>query len=160
MLYTGDTMTNFFSWFRKIILTILLSFLFSGSSLATENGAIQVNIKGINVDLGGSLIIALFHTEGSWPKHDSALARKVAPVSEDSIQIKFDQITLHNTYAVQVLHDENQNDKLDFRWFPYPRPEEGTGVSNNNRRMGPPSFEKALFSAENPETNIEINLKY
>lgn len=160
MLYTDGTMPNTSNSFQITVLILLFFLVATSNCLAAENGRIKVNIEEIKVDQGGNLIIALFNAEGSWPKHDSALFRKVVPVSETLMQVEFDQIILSKTYAVQVLHDKNRNDKLDFRWFPYPRPNEGTGISNNNSRIGPPSFEKALFSADNPETSIQIKLSY
>lgn len=160
LLYTDDIMTKTVYVFPNIILVLLFILISASNCFAVEDGTIQVNIEEIKVDLGGNLILALFNAEGSWPKHDSALSRKVVPVSGPSMQINFDQISLDSTYAVQVLHDANRNDKLDFRWFPYPKPSEGTGVSNNNRRIGSPLFEKALFLTDGPETSIQIKLDY
>ncbi|HKJ04427.1 MAG TPA: DUF2141 domain-containing protein [Geopsychrobacteraceae bacterium] len=139
----------------------LLSFLFWGlPALSAEKGEILINVEGIKAAQSGQLIIALFAEEDSWPKHDSALSRKKIAVTGTSAQVRLEAVDSETDYAVQVLHDKNSNGKLDFRWFPYPKPAEGVGVSNNNRRIGPPSFEKALFRIDGKKTTITIQLSY
>jgi uncharacterized protein (DUF2141 family) len=81
------------------------------------------------------------------------------PVQSDSITVTFVGLP-RGPYAVQVLHDENENGKLDFRWFPFPKPKEGAGVSNNNHRMGKPSYEKAEFTVDKPSVVVQIQLRY
>lgn len=145
---------------RAAILALVLSLIVIPASFADQKNHIQVTVEGIRAEQGGALIVALFNAEGSWPKHDTALRRKVMTVTGSTMQIIFEQIATDHKYAIQVLHDRNRNDKLDFRWFPYPKPKEGVGVSNNNRRIGPPSYEKALFQVKGPETTLTIQLGY
>lgn len=140
--------------------TLLLVLLSVSLCPATETGRILVNVEGIKPEQGGNLAFALFDAEGSWPKHNSALKRGIVPVSATTMQLEFNSVPLNNLYAVQVIHDKNGNNKLDFRWFPYPKPKEGVGVSNNNRRIGPPLYEKALFQADDSTTSIRVRLNY
>lgn len=148
--------------FRKLLMIIpaALLLLFVTNIATADQGLIIVDIEQIEADRAGNLIIALFDAEGSWPKHDSALGRQTVPVSGSEMQVRFESVVTGRPYAVQVLHDSNTNNKLDFRWFPYPKPKEGVGVSNNNRKIGPPSFEKALFRADTNQTTIAIQLSY
>lgn len=139
----------------------LLPFMFLAlPAQSADTGDILVNIKGIKAEQAGQLIIALFDEKGSWPKHDSAVQRVKVPVSGPTAEIPLKVVAANKPYAVQVLHDKNSNDKLDMRWFPYPKPKEGVGVSNNNSRIGPPSFEKARFTTAGTETVISITLAY
>lgn len=153
-------MINIFRYLRSLPALLLILLLNVPVCSAVEYGRIMINIDGIKSEQGGKLVVALFDTEGSWPKHDSVLSLKTIIVSGAAMQTEFDSIKLNSSYAVQVLHDKNSNGKLDFRWFPFPKPTEGVGVSNNNRRLGPPSFEKALFQTDDETTTISIQLDY
>jgi uncharacterized protein (DUF2141 family) len=63
------------------------------------------------------------------------------------------------TYAVSVFHDENMNGKLDKNFVGAPK--EGYGASNNpKKRMGPPKFDEAKFSADQLQHSVEIKLIY
>jgi uncharacterized protein (DUF2141 family) len=73
-------------------------------------------------------------------------------------QAVFERIP-QGVYAVAVFHDENMNGKLDSNFFGIPK--EGYGASNNpKKRIGPPKFEQAKFSLNQPECSIEISLMY
>lgn len=126
---------------------------------AVDSVHLQLEVTGINAERGGDLVIALFDREGTWPKHDSALRRKTIAVRASSMRIALGSIEVDREYAIQVFHDQNGNGKLDFRWFPYPRPKEAVGVSNNNRKLGPPSFEKALFRSNDLNEALVIQLQ-
>ena len=61
-------------------------------------------------------------------------------------------------YAISIIHDENNNDKLDTNFMGIPK--EGFGFSNNPRIFfGPPSFEKASFEFSQSK-EISIEMKY
>jgi len=63
------------------------------------------------------------------------------------------------TYAISVLHDQNDYGKMDKNIMGIPK--EGYGASNNPRkRMGPPGFDEAKFSVNQPQQTIEIKLMY
>jgi uncharacterized protein (DUF2141 family) len=70
------------------------------------------------------------------------------------------QLTIGNVlpgkYAVNVIHDKNNNNKLDTNWLGIPT--EGWGCSNDARGfMRAPSFSDKLFAVQS-NTNITINL--
>ena len=61
-------------------------------------------------------------------------------------------------YAIKVYHDENGNKELDTRIFGIPK--ERYGFSNNARgTMGPPEYEKAVFSLNSSKKEIFIIVK-
>ena len=61
-----------------------------------------------------------------------------------SARISFDSIS-PGKYAIQFFHDENENQKMDFSLIGIPK--EKFGSSNNIKPiLGPPKFEKMLFS--------------
>ena len=62
-------------------------------------------------------------------------------------------------YAVAVLHDENENDEMDFNFLGMPL--EGYGFSNDAAAMfGPPSFEAAAFKLSPRASYIPIKIRY
>ena len=67
-----------------------------------------------------------------------------SPVINYSARISFDSIS-PGKYAIQFFHDENENQKIDFSLIGIPK--EKFGSSNNVKPiLGPPKFEKMLFS--------------
>jgi uncharacterized protein (DUF2141 family) len=68
----------------------------------------------------------------------------------------FGQLPCGKRYAVSAHHDENENKKLDTKWFVLPR--EPVGASNDARgTMGPPSFEDASMPLA-ADTSLHIQM--
>jgi uncharacterized protein (DUF2141 family) len=62
-------------------------------------------------------------------------------------------------YAMVVIHDENENQKLDRNIFGIPK--EGFGFSNNPRiRFSAPSWQAASTAVACPATQVDIRLIY
>ena len=123
-------------------------------------GAIVVTVLDIRIDQGGSIVAGLFKGKDGWLDLNKALLKKTLKAASDSLAVVFDGVPYDSTYAVEVIHDKNENGKLDFRKFPYPRPTEGAGVSNNKFRMGPPDYEKARFALSAASTSVRIKMRY
>jgi len=136
-----------------------LLFAFVGQTLDQNRTEIEVSIYTIKVKMGGDLIVSLYDNEETWLKLDKALAVKTVPADSDTIVVKFIDI-VPGKYAVSVIHDRNQDGKMNMRIFPFPKPKEGVGVSNNSRRMGKPKFDKALFEVPAQGITIGIDLFY
>jgi len=145
-------------------LSFLLSLTLAGSLAAqvpAPAGAIDVTISGIRVKQGGELIVALYDRAGGWLQTDSALAVRKLPVGADSVvSVTFDGLAADTGYAITVIHDRNGNGKMDMRWFPFPKPKEGTGVSQNHVRAGPPEYGKALVPVRDSTARITIEMRY
>jgi uncharacterized protein (DUF2141 family) len=62
------------------------------------------------------------------------------------------------TYAVQVIHDENDNQALD---RPGLLPTEGMGFSRDApMRFGPPSWNDARFDLAEPGATVRLSMRY
>ncbi len=143
------------------VLLALLTLLHGVPSSARENlGTVSVTVEGIRAKDRGVLVVALFRGESGWLDPDSTFARRVVPVSADTTRIAFEAVPHDTSYALQVFHDRNENGKMDMRWFPYPKPKEGGGVSNNNVRRGPPKFDKARFAVSDSSVTLRITMRY
>ncbi len=123
-------------------------------------GAIIVTAAGIRTGEGGSLIFALYRDKAGWLDEDKAFLKKVVKVKSDSATVTFEGVPYDSTYAVQIIHDKNGNGRFDMRKFPYPRPKEGGGVSNNTFRLGPPAWDKARFALAGPSVSVRIGMRY
>ena len=133
----------------------------AASAPADESaGTVVVTAIGIRIDQGGSLVVALYRDKASWLDEDKAFLTKAVKVISDSMTVTFEGVPHDSTYAVEVIHDKNDNGKLDMRKFPYPRPKEGGGVSNNTFRLGPPAYDKARFALAESSVSIRVVMRY
>lgn len=148
-------------------LTILLIYTLFGvvhvsaaqDSTEVQIGVIEVTIAPIRVSDSGDLIIAVYREEDSWLELDRAFAKKIIPVRTDTVIVVFKDVPF-GQYALSVIHDKNKNAKFDMRWFPFPKPKEGAGVSNNNRRMGKPRYDRALFTVADDTISLQVEMAY
>lgn len=139
----------------------LVVVLLSPAALAAQRtGAVEVTVTGIRVQQAGTLLVELYDHASGWLTLDSARALRRVPVTTGSVTVTFDSLPTGAGYAVAVVHDRNGNDKLDMRWFPFPKPKEGAGVSNDHVRMGKPKYEDARFSVLDSTARIRIPLHY
>ena len=149
VLYTGMTFI--------LLASIAVDGICEGND---DTGTIAVIIVDARPSQGGTIIVALSDSEKNWLKLDKAIVRKTVPVTADSMIVELDGIPYGNTYAIQVIHDKNGNGKFDMRWFPYPKPKEGAGVSNNNTGFGPPDYDEARFGLSEPHLSLRIRMIY
>ncbi len=63
------------------------------------------------------------------------------------------------TYGLSLLHDENDNGRMDSNFIGLPK--EGYGFSNDARvTLGPPSFAAAAFEVGPGRTSITVHVVY
>lgn len=109
------------------------------------------------------MLVALHDRTTKWLSFDKAVAMEIVKVTgaATTATVTFPHVRVGQSYAIQVVHDANGNGKLDMRWFPFPKPREGAGVSNNDMgSMGPPSFDKALFPVAADPAALTIRMRY
>lgn len=139
---------------KKILLAILLQ---SPCLLLLAQTNLEIKIDKIKNDNGN--IMAGIHTKDNhFPKNASD--GKIVKASKDGVIVVFENIK-PGSYAISVIHDENENKDLDQNKIGIPK--EGFGFSNNAMgKMGPPSFKEASFeiASDSKDTVITIELKY
>lgn len=107
----------------------------------------------------GDVQFTLYNTDGSIPDEHFEKYYKLlkAEIVNGSSTVRFENIP-QGTYAVNILHDENKNGKIDKGFI---LPKEGIGFSNigsiglGNR----PNFSKASFDLKGDRT-IEVKVIY
>jgi uncharacterized protein (DUF2141 family) len=129
-------------------------------ALADERKAgatLEVSIKRLRNDTG-RVAVALFKDPDAFPDQKRALRGRVVAISRKQARTRFEGLA-PGRYALAVLHDENNNDEMDFNLLGMPL--EGYGFSNDAHAMfGPPSFEEARFSVAKSGTRHTVNVRY
>ena len=106
----------------------------------------------------GRVAVALFASADDFPDQKKALAGKLTRIENGKAAVTFNDVR-PGVYAVAVLHDENENDEMDFNFLGMPL--EGYGFSNDAAAMfGPPSFEAAAFKLSPRASYIPIKIRY
>jgi uncharacterized protein (DUF2141 family) len=83
--------------------------------------------------------------------------RVVVPAGEETV-LRFRNVT-PGTYAIALLHDENDNGRADRALGMMPR--EGFGFSRDARvRMGPPEFDEAAIVIGHSPSRQTIRMRY
>ena len=149
---------NYLRCFTGIM--VLFCSLQSFATEPDETGTIVLTLVQVKSKQGGNILVAVYNNKKGWPNLDKALKKKNIPVTADSMTMEIENIPYDSAYAIQVIHDKNSNGKLDFRIFPFPKPKEGAGVSNNNIRNGPPLYDKALIKHFSKNTPVRIIVRY
>lgn len=106
----------------------------------------------------GEVRVCVWHDGQSFPDcRKGQDVRMLAAPAAPEVRLAVPDLT-PGTYAISVIHDENDNRRLDRSVVGIPT--EGVGFSDNPRLMfGPPSFSKARFQADRDLTQT-IRIKY
>jgi uncharacterized protein (DUF2141 family) len=107
----------------------------------------------------GNIACRLFFQEKSFPRGTESTIRKSVRVSGDFARCVFENVP-PGTYAMTVIHDENDNGKLDKNFIGMPT--EGYGVSNNKTHAtSAPVWSECKFVVEaGKKRELSIGLRY
>jgi uncharacterized protein (DUF2141 family) len=119
--------------------------------------SLTVRIQGLKNDRG-QVAVALFARAEGFPRSERAFRGQLARIEGGRALVSFRSLR-PGTYAVAVLHDENQNNKMDFNFLGMPL--EGYGFSNDASALfGPPSFQRASFRLLPRPSAVTISARY
>ncbi|MEM6474590.1 MAG: DUF2141 domain-containing protein [Pseudomonadota bacterium] len=95
----------------------------------------------------------------SFPKcNKDPKAKRVVVPAKKSVTIRFTGVAA-GSYAIALLHDENNNGKADRRLGMIPK--EGYGFSRDAKVvMGPPSYKDAVFKHGSGTQRLTIKMRY
>lgn len=135
---------------NKLLLALFLSTSASAFTLKVSVENLQSN--------KGTIKYLIFNKEDGFPDVLKNSFKSGTILVKDADKGIVLESLEEGSYAVSIIHDENDNDKLDTNFMGIPK--EGFGFSNNPRiYFGPPSFEKARVEVEK-DTDINIVLKH
>ncbi|HEU5057055.1 MAG TPA: DUF2141 domain-containing protein [Kofleriaceae bacterium] len=137
----------------RLALALLLVAAAAGTSRAET---LVVEMKGFRSDKGKALV-ALFASKDGFPdKPKKAVRRVEVEIKQRAAVAVIDRVP-PGTYAVAVLHDEDNNKAMKTGLFGIPK--EGYGASQDARgNFGPPSFSDARFQIR-PGRRVTTRLK-
>jgi uncharacterized protein (DUF2141 family) len=144
----------------KLILVLIIGGILS--SFVGQNNKNTYNLT-VKVDKlrnsTGHVQFALYNKKGSVPdeKYKKYYQKKIGVISNNTSQIIFNNLP-KGKYAVNILHDENKDGKIDKGWI---LPTEGVGFSNI-KSISPfnrPNFSKASFELESDKI-IKVKIIY
>ena len=118
-----------------VISFVLTSFL----SNAQETYSITVSMDNVLNDRGHVLVG--LHTAETFMKAKGIQSAK-AEIKDGKISVSFTDLE-PGEYAIMVVHDENDNERMDMDMNNMPK--ESYGMSNNPMLYGPPTFNDARF---------------
>lgn len=127
------------------------------STRVSAQHAITVTVNNLR-NSNGVCNIALYNNAGSFLDPAKAIHGKIVKAAKGKVTARFDNIPA-GTYAVAVIHDENNDKKLNTNFLGIPK--EGYGASNNNLPMtSAPKFTASSFTVSKGDQALSINLKY
>jgi uncharacterized protein (DUF2141 family) len=135
-----------------LIFALLLSVTFSNAQDSKSGQTITVTIENISNN-NGNVLLAL-HTEDTFMK-GAGIQNKESKIVDGKVKIIFENV-VPGTYAIMGLHDENENQRMDYETNGMPK--ESYGMSNNDMSFGPPQYETAKFNFDNEP--IEMSIKF
>lgn len=144
---------NFF-----LLIIYLFGAIFSNTSyLHTNTSSLKITIENLESSTG-HVLVSLFSTGEGFPdKAEKAIRKASISIKDKKAWVVFTGLTA-GTYAAAILHDENDDQKMNTNFFGIPT--EGYGFSNDvTGRFGPPSFTKASFMIRNASNEITIRTK-
>jgi len=142
---------------RIIILLITICFLVSLWAEKQEC-TLHVAIEGLRNDKG-KVLLALYNSEAGFPEDaEKAVDTAVVSIKNGKAQAVFN-LDHSSTYAVCLVHDENNNGSMDKGLFGIPL--EGYGFSNDAKGfMSAPPFKDASIEVIGSDYYITINIVY
>lgn len=127
---------------------------------AQRNGTLTIEAAGFKA-ADGQVVVAVYREGKNWLEIPKAF--RVVKIPGERIQKGKLTITVPDLpfgeYGVTVLHDKNRNSRLDMRWFPWPKPKEDGGVSNNYEGFGKPDYDDARFRFNQQAMTLQIRVR-
>jgi uncharacterized protein (DUF2141 family) len=119
---------------------------------------LNINIEGCRNDRG-HVMVGLYSDPADFPEPrdpDAVLGAEVV-IRGGRATASFEDLPA-GRYAVAVIHDENDNKRMDTNLIGMPK--EGFCFGNNAMRMGKPRFNDCAVPVYSDEVNISLKMHY
>lgn len=140
-----------------VLLFFQVTNIFNCVSHFSVNSSLKIRIENLESNKG-HVLVSLFHSKEGFPdKPQKAVLKASITIKDNKAWVVFTGLKT-GSYAAAILHDENDDLKMNTNFFGIPT--EGYGFSNNVMGMfGPPSFSKASFVLSAAANEITIRAK-
>ena len=144
---------------NRLSITTFLALLLVSSFSPPSNEGISISISNLRNDKGHVLVSLFREGEGFPDQPGKAFRKEKLIINNKKAVIHLAAIPTGN-YAIAILHDENNDTKMNTNWLGLPK--EGYGFSNNVMgKLGPPVYSRASFKHLGGKlTLIEIRTRY
>lgn len=138
----------------QLLISALIASASIGAMPIAQAGELTVTISDIRA-AKGTIMVAVEKSDAGWNDQEKPVAAQKIAASGKEVVLKFDLPA--GEYAVQVLHDENDNGKMDSNFMGIPV--EGYGFSNNPQVMRKAHFDEAKFALGEAAASIVVRLR-
>lgn len=140
---------------KNLVIVVLLLLGVYGTAVANGNDTANLTVVVTNLqNKDGKVSVSLYKTEEDFLQKGQSLTTIITKAGQATVVFKD---LRPGTYAVSVMHDQNDNGKLDTAVFGIPV--EPYGFSNNARgTFGPASFDDSKFIIQS-DHKIEIKVE-
>jgi uncharacterized protein (DUF2141 family) len=122
----------------------------------TGGHTLTISVSNVNQE-GGNIGVLVFNSDKGWPEDRTAALKDVIVLAHPGTVVVSIPSLPPGDYAVAVLHDVNQNHKMDRNWMG--KPKEQWAMSNNPHALvKAPSYSTAKFHLGGDQT-IEVRLQ-
>jgi len=136
---------------KKLALVLVLTVLsFTTNAQDADGATITVVIENVLSD--GGTIMGGLHTSDTFMKGEGVV-NAMAPATTGEVRITFENVT-PGTFAIMVMHDANDNQRMDMEANGMPK--ESYGTSGEMNLFGPPNFDSAKFEVTDEDQEIRI----
>jgi uncharacterized protein (DUF2141 family) len=137
---------------------IFFSSLFCIMQPTNVQPTLKVEISGLKNNKG-FVLIAVFNSALGFPAKKELAVKKIRiPAQTGSFTYEVNDL-VPGTYALALIHDENDNQRMDTGLFGIPK--EGFCFSRGAMgTFGPPSFQAASFVHKAPNSIQNLQVKY
>ncbi|WP_340588291.1 DUF2141 domain-containing protein [Erythrobacter alti] len=142
-----------------LIAALAITGVFAAPLQAGPTGA-RVTVEITNLRNSDGVVRAcMTRDEDRFPRcQDAAQGYRVIVPAGEATVLRFNNVA-PGTYAIALLHDENDNGRADRALGMMPT--EGFGFSRDARvRMGPPDFDDAAFTVDSAPIRQSIRMRY
>lgn len=136
----------------KTLATLLFIIITSiaGNAQSQESITITATVENVH-NSNGNVIFAL-HNQTTFMKGKGVM--NASSTIKDGVATVIFENVKPGTYAILVLHDENNNKQMDYAASGMPTEE--YGMSNNFMGFGPPMFSDAKFEVTDKDLHFAI----
>lgn len=143
-----------------LLTAILLTMMTMGTPPAEQqNGRIRLTVENLRNE-HGMIRVVLFNSEEGFPGNFEKGMKTINVKAEQPVSTVIFEDVPHGNYALSVLHDENENGRMDTNMVGMPK--EGYAVSNDAKAgmFGPPQYNDAVFILDSGEISMSVKLVY
>lgn len=119
---------------------------------AQDNNGQSVTVTIDNVVSNTGKVVFSLHTAETFMK-GQGIQNVESKIKDGKVSITFKNV-IPGEYAILVLHDENENNRMDFELNGMPK--ENYATSNNAMSFGPPQFGESKFKVTSEDIQLKI----